>query len=251
MHTDEPFISEYKLCIKCDAALKLDSRYCNACGTKQVMTLGSEIDNWALLKQAAIFYSCYLLICCLSRFTDAFNEFSWSLIIEIVIALIPLVFFAFRWSDDKILLKWPNFSLQKLSLYCGCAMAAGFLVPYSVDWLNITIFSKEQNLFNFYGGSRFAAFILVFFTAVTPALFEELGFRGYLLQTLLRVVDKNQSIYVSSFLFAVMHLNFISLFWLIPFALFLGYVRVKENTLWYGIFIHFCFNLTACLFELL
>jgi len=84
-----------------------------------------------------------------------------------------------------------------------------------------------------------------------PALFEELGYRGYLLQTLLKVADKEQAIYISAFLFAIIHMSFISLFWLIPFALFLGFVRTKENTLWYGVSIHFCFNLTACLFDFL
>jgi len=84
-----------------------------------------------------------------------------------------------------------------------------------------------------------------------PALFEELGYRGYMLQTLLKVAEPDQAIYISAFLFAIIHMSFISLFWLIPFALFLGFVRIKEGTLWYGILIHFCFNLTACMFELL
>ena len=91
---------------------------------------------------------------------------------------------------------------------------------------------------------------MIFFVAVMPALFEELGYRGFLLQKLLQVVDKRQAIFISAFMFSIMHISFISLFWLFPFALFLAYIRFKENTLWYGVVFHFTFNLTVCLSEL-
>ena len=65
-----------------------------------------------------------------------------------------------------------------------------------------------------------------------PAIFEELGFRGFLLSNLLKITEVDQAVYVSAFLFAIIHLSFISLFWLIPFALFLGFTRIKEQTIW-------------------
>lgn len=251
MLTEEIELPETKACIQCAALLNTDSKFCNSCGAKQSAAEVKVADQWNLLKQAAVFYALYLLLCCLSKFTDAFQEMAWYLVLEVAGILLTIVFFAINWSENKALLKWPGFSLQKLSAYCGIAMAGAFLVHYSVNWLNVTIFSQEEHLFNASRDNYYAMFSLVFFTAVTPALFEELGFRGYLLQSLLKVSDTNQAVYISAFLFAIIHLSFISLFWLIPFALFIGYVRVRENTLWYGIFFHFCFNLTACLFELL
>ncbi|MES2064739.1 MAG: CPBP family intramembrane glutamic endopeptidase [Bacteroidota bacterium] len=242
---------EIKACLQCTALLNINSKFCNSCGAKQSFPEVKVTDQWNLLKQAAIFYALYLLLCCLSKFTDAFREMTWYLVLEVAGILLTVGFFAINWSENKALLKWPGFSLQKLSAYCGIAMAGAFLVHYAVGWLNVTIYSQEEHLFNASRGNYYAMFLLVFFTAVTPALFEELGFRGYLLQSLLKVSDTHQAVYISAFLFAIIHLSFISLFWLIPFALFIGYVRVRENTLWYGIFFHFCFNLTACLFELL
>jgi membrane protease YdiL (CAAX protease family) len=82
-----------------------------------------------------------------------------------------------------------------------------------------------------------------------PALFEELAYRGFVLGKLLLVVDKKQAIFISAFIFAIMHMSVLSLFWLVPFALPLAYVRIKENTVWYGIFIHFSFNCTACILD--
>ena len=89
---------------------------------------------------------------------------------------------------------------------------------------------------------------MVLFVAIMPALFEELGFRGFLLQKLLQVVDKKQAIFISGFLFAIMHTSFISLFWLIPFGLLLAYIRIKENTIWYAYLFTFAStSLFACL----
>jgi membrane protease YdiL (CAAX protease family) len=249
--TEEIDLPNTKTCVQCTGLLNIDSKFCNSCGARQSAPEVKVADQWKLLKQASIFYALYLLLCCLSKFTDAFQEISWYLVLEIAGIFLTVGFFTINWTENKALLKWPGFSLQKLSAYCGIAMAGAFLVHYSVDWLNLTIYSEEEHLFNASSGNYYAMFLLVFFTAVTPALFEELGFRGYLLQSLLKVSDTHQAVFVSAFLFAIIHLSLISLFWLIPFALFIGYVRVRENTLWYGIFFHFCFNLTACLFELL
>ena len=249
--TDEVDLPQTKACVQCNVLLNINSKFCNSCGARQSAPEVKVADQWNLLKQSGLFYALVLLLCCLSKFTDAFQEISWYLVMEIASALLTVVFFALNWSENKALLRWPGFSFQKLSAYCGIAMAVAFLVHYSVTWLNVTIYSQEEHLFNASRDNYYAMFLLVFFTAVTPALFEELGFRGYLLQSLLKVSDVNQAVYISAFLFAIIHLSFISLFWLIPFALFIGYVRVREKTLWYGVFFHFCFNLTACLFELL
>jgi membrane protease YdiL (CAAX protease family) len=244
-------LADKKPCIKCGALILPQTRFCNNCGSAQAAQIASSANKWLLLQQAAIFYAIYIIVCSLGNFVDIFKSLGWSLVIEVIIAGTAVIFFAYNWAENKQVLRWPNFSIQKLSAYCGLAMLGSFLVHYSVGWLNITIFSKEEHYYSFFAGSYGAIFLVIFLTAVLHALFEELGFRGYLLQVLLKVADNEQAIYVSSFLFAIIHLSFVSLFWLIPFALFVGRMRIRENTIWYGIFFHFCFNLTACLFELL
>lgn len=251
MFLDTEELPDKKPCIKCGALILRQTRFCNNCGSAQAAQIATSANKWQLLQQAAIFYGIYIIVCSLGNFVDVFQSLGWSLVIEVIIAGTAVIFFAYNWAENKQVLRWPNFSLQKLSAYCGLAMLGSFVVHYSVGWLNITIFSKEENYYSFFAGSYGAIFLVIFFTAVLPALFEELGFRGYLLQVLLKVADNEQAIYVSSFLFAIIHLSFVSLFWLIPFALFIGRMRIRENTIWYGIFFHFCFNLTACLFELL
>lgn len=252
MDTVDIEVAATKQCIKCEALIEMNCKFCSACGTKQYAAETVDTHgSWELAKQAAVFYAIYIIICALSNFVDYFHTFSWMLVIEAVMAVTSVAFFAFNWVENKHLLRWESFGWQKLAAYAAIAMTGAVLVHYSVGWLNVTIFSKREEHYFLLRGSFYFDFILVFFTAITPALFEELAFRGYLLQVMRKIGDTEQAVYISAFLFAIIHLSFLSLFWLIPFALFIGYMRIRENTLWYGIFFHFFFNLTACLFQLL
>jgi len=251
---EEPASSEFnkKACIQCETLINPSSRFCPTCGAKQILTIELSLESrWLLLKQAALFYAIYILLCSVSKFVSFFQTLFWDLVVEVVLWITAVTFFADKWTENKRLLVWRNFSWQKLAAYLAIAMTGSVIVHYTVGWLNIAIFSKEEHYFIFARGNFFYEIVVVLLTAVTPALFEEIAFRGYLLNILLKVADAPQAIYISAFLFAIIHLSFISLFWLIPFAIFIGYVRLKEDTLWYGIFFHFAFNLTACLFELL
>lgn len=243
---------EIKPCLECGALITSDGRFCNHCGARQIHEpVGPDESKWSLLKQAGLFYGIDIFVCCLVSFINFFKTLSWAPIFDLVMAISAVVFFCLNLNENKLLLTWKTFSLKKLLGYCFIAIVASCLVHYSVRWLNIVIYNKDEHYYQLLKGHFFGVLSVVLFTAIIPALFEELGYRGYLLSALLKVADKEQAIYIVSFLFAIIHLSFISLFWLIPFALFLGFIRVKENTIWYGVLFHFSFNLTACLFDLL
>jgi membrane protease YdiL (CAAX protease family) len=139
--------------------------------------------------------------------------------------------------------------LSKLIAYASSSVIAAILVNYAVKWVNRTIFDSETYYYTAFSHLKYAKLITILVVALEPAITEELAFRGVMQQGLYKVVDKKQAIYIAAFLFALMHLSFISFLWLFPFALWLGYVRMKEDTLWYGVVIHFCFNTTACFLE--
>ena len=48
-----------------------------------------------------------------------------------------------------------------------------------------------------------------------------------------------------------MHLQIISLLWLIPIGLVFGLLRNKYNTLWYGVIGHFVYNFSITVYEFL
>lgn len=243
--------TSYKHCLQCNEAIALESRFCKHCGVVQRAPdpVSSE-DRWITIQQAALFYAIELLLCCLASFVPSFKSIKWSLVFDALLAVNTLIFVIYRWDAIKPFLKWPNFSFQKLCAYSAIALTGSIIVHYSVTWLNETIYSKDVYYYTFFETGKYAPFLMIFFTAVMPAVFEELAFRGYLLQSLLKVADAGQAIFISAFLFSIIHLSFISLFWLIPFAWFQGFTRIKENTIWYGVFFHFFFNLGACLYQM-
>jgi len=238
-------------CINCDQTISAESRFCNHCGFAQPdHNAISNDEKLIAIKQIALFFLIDTVICCLATFIDFFKTLTWSVTIDITMAVSAVTFFLYNWQSTKVLLKWPGFSVIKLIAFCAVAAVGSIIVSFLVRWLNQSLFSKEFSYYSFYARHHYGEALMIFFVAVMPALFEELGFRGFLLQKLLQVADKKQAIFISAFMFAIMHISFISLFWLIPFGLLLAYVRVKENTIWYGVFIHFCFNFTSCLSEI-
>ena len=94
------------------------------------------------------------------------------------------------------------------------------------------------------------AVVMVYSIAANPALFEELAFRGVMYNLLSDFLKERLVIIVTAFMFAVIHLNLLSLLWLIPFGIFVGVLRKLYNTIWYGVIFHFVFNLITVLFDL-
>ena len=83
-------------------------------------------------------------------------------------------------------------------------------------------------------------------TAVLPAIFEEMIFRGYILQTL-RPHGDGIAVVVTAALFGLLHGNILQ----IPFAfilgLIMGYVCVQTENIWVAVLIHFANNAMSVL----
>jgi len=243
--------NRHKYCLHCNGAIAIESRFCKHCGSIQITqdTTTSE-ERWVIIQQMSVFYGIILLICCLSSFVDAFKTSKWELVFQGLMAATTITFAFYNWPNIRPLFRWPNFSLQKLCAYCAIAIVMAIIVHYTIRWLNAVVFTRQIIYNDFSDMGKFAPYLMIFSMAVLPAFFEELGFRGYLLQGLLKISDPGQAVFVSAFLFSIIHLSFLSLFWLIPFAWYQATIRLKENTIWYGVFIHFFFNLSACIYQM-
>jgi membrane protease YdiL (CAAX protease family) len=239
-------------CSNCNEPVHEGNRFCSHCGYAiDEISEESTKEKWNAIRQTALFFAIHAVACCTFSFVNYFKTFTWSIVFDVFLAIIAVVFFAINWSKLKDILLWHNFSVFKLLGYCCLAMMVSFVVSFIVGWLNRSLFSTSFSYYAFYAPHRHSITLAVFFVAAMPGLFEELGYRGFLLGKLMLVTDKKQAIIISSFIFAIMHRSFISLFWLLPFALLIGRIRVKENTLWYGVCMHFCFNLTVVMLEIM
>ncbi|HEV3249784.1 MAG TPA: CPBP family intramembrane glutamic endopeptidase [Puia sp.] len=238
-------------CTQCGQSINSSSRFCNHCGALQAGGIEEDAkkrDGW--LRLLAIFFGLDFLICAVFNFTKSSHTLSWLLFTDCVLAAITIIFALILWDDIKPLLRWKNCSLFKILYYSAAAITAATIVHYSVKWLNRSIFDLEGYFYFGFSQTTYPRLTMFAVIALQPALMEELGYRGVVQTGLLKILDTKQAVFITAFLFALIHMSFISFFWLLPFALGLSWIRMKENTLWYGVLIHFCFNATVCVLEL-
>jgi membrane protease YdiL (CAAX protease family) len=238
-------------CEECDSRVKGHQRFCQNCGAY----LGSDADqisifNNAGLQTAFFFFLIYLFVCLTVKYTTWFSSYDRLFWIEILLAVIT-IFFA--WKNIKTLkpvLRFNNFSFIILGGVIVCAIIFSSVVNIFITEINITVFGTDINMYQAYRIYQFPILVMFYSVALMPALFEELAFRGILYNYLNTFLDERLVVMVTSFAFAAIHLNFFSLIWLVPFAILIGTLRRKYNTIWYGVTFHFVFNITACLFDL-
>ena len=204
-------------------------------------------NRWLLLM--TIFYGFQFLVCLALNFTPRFQTLQGLVLVDIILLVIMFIFLYITRKHMRPLLKWHGFSLPKILIYGLIGILTAVVVYYSVKWLNRNIFDKDVFYYNVFRPFSYPKIAMLALIAIYPAIVEELAFRGILQEGLLKCIVPEQVVYVNAFLFAIIHMSLISFFWLLPFAIWLGKVRMKEGTIWYGVVIHFLFNTTACLLE--
>ncbi len=238
-------------CKECETVVQDDHRYCLNCGAY----LGHEsisvsIYNNADLRQIFLFYFIYLFFCLYVKHSDWINTYDEMFWVELLLAAVTTIF---AWKNRfqlKEVFKFNNFKWYLLAGVVLLAAVASTLISLTVRELNVTFFNNDVSYYGAYKIYIFPILIMVYSIAVMPAIFEEIAFRGVMYNYCSNFLDEQLVVVVTAFLFAIMHLSLISLIWLIPFGVFIGMLRRRYNTLWYGIFFHFSFNLTACLIDL-
>ncbi|WP_207491895.1 CPBP family intramembrane glutamic endopeptidase [Aridibaculum aurantiacum] len=238
-------------CEECQHSVQDGDHYCYNCGAhlnEQVVTV--NIFNNFSLRQVFLFYFIYLFICLLVKHTRWFDSYDRLFWIEIALAAVTL---HFAWRNRKSLFPILRFNNFKWQVFLGViifAAAASCIVNVTMRQVNVSFFGADVNYFNAYKLYFFPVATMIYSIAVIPAIFEEVAFRGIMYNYCENFLDERLVVAVTAFLFAIMHLSLLSLVWLVPFGFFIGHLRRRYNTLWYGIFFHFAFNLTAVVIDL-
>lgn len=238
-------------CQECSAPVKDDERYCHNCGSylsPEAITI--NIFNNEALRRTFIFYFLYLFICLLVKHTNWFDSYDDLFWVEVALAFITLRFVWLNRAEMKPVLKFKSFSWKILSGVILIAVAASCMVSYAARQVNVSFFDTDVSYYGSYRIYAYPIIVMLYSIALTPAIFEELAFRGVMYNYCASFLDERLVVAVTAFLFAIMHLSLISLVWLIPFGFFIGNLRRKYNTIWYGVAFHFMFNLTACIVDL-
>ena len=248
MDTDHEEI--YK-CAECDSKTKPYHRFCHNCGAY----LGSDAEQISIfnnsnLQTAFFFYIIYLFVCLSVKYTDWFSSYDQLFWIEILLAAVTIYFAKINYTSLKHVFRFNNFKWSTLLIIIAIGILFSSIVNIFITEINISFFGTHVNLYEGYKIYHFPVLIMFYSIAFIPAIFEELAFRGVLYNYLNTFLDERLVVMVTGFAFAAIHLNFFALLWLIPFGIFIGSLRRKYNTLWYGVIFHFVFNITACVFDL-
>jgi uncharacterized protein len=90
---------------------------------------------------------------------------------------------------------------------------------------------------------------IIAITAVFPAVFEELAFRGVIVPCLLRALTEKETMAVSAIMFMILHLSVFSAPHLLILGLMLGFIRLKSGSIWPCVLLHFTYNSLCVLGE--
>lgn len=156
-----------------------------------------------------------------------------------VVSIVMLLLFAFA-MRKSVKLQWKKVSWKVLLLTIPLILSLYILndpldsiIPIPDFFTNMYNQTYQVNLYS----------ILAF--CLAAPLFEEMIFRGVVLQGFLKRYSPTKAILVSALIFSLAHLNPVQFLTAFTLGLLLGWIYWKTNSLLSSIFIHACNNILA------
>ena len=236
------------ICNHCNEAISGLSKFCGNCGKK--VTVAKAEKEKKSLQLVIAFYIVFLLYAIVS-YTINYESFNLSteLALEACFILITLGFTLFDYKKVLALYSWKTLNWKNI-LFCTLfPVVTAFVVYYSFEWINLHVFEEVDNVFYTYSEFPNSVFWVLIFYTVIPPIFEELAFRGFLFNQLQNIANWQVTILATALIFSLVHFSFVSLLWIFPFGLVLGYLRWYFKTLWLGMLVHFIHNLIVVLLD--
>lgn len=207
----------------------------------------ADIFNNQQVRWGVVFYALYLFVCLLIKNTSWFNSYDHLFWMELLLALITIVFAAANYSKLQPVLSFRSIRLSGCLTIIVLAILFSCITNLLITILHISVRNAGTHYYRSFSGYFSPWLVMVYSVALMPAVFEELAFRGVLYQYFSAVTDERRVVLITAVIFSAMHLNALSLIWLFPLGLLLGYLRKKHHTVWYGVLFHFTFNFLICL----
>lgn len=224
--------------------------FCSNCGHK--LNSEKEPDYKISIRNISIFFFvilAYIIVLYLTKFGQDYTSL---LIADCIFALIVLIFFVFNYKSIACLFHIRRFSLSILFKIVLAAPLFALLVNYVAKFLNQSILNQSESIYyNRFKDSPAPLLFTIISIALFPAIFEEIAFRGILFNESLKIMKLKPTILISTVLFTLLHLSFLSFLWIFPLGLVLGYLRAKYRTMLYGMILHFTYNAAVILIQLL
>jgi len=183
--------------------------------------------------------------------SDSFSNLGLELAIEAAFAAIVLGFCFLDYKSILRIYQLPIRNWRITTFSFVFPIISAVVVYYSLEFFNDHLFQLDmENVYFGYSFLDHPVFWSVFFMAILPPIFEELAFRGFLFNEMIKITSARITIVATAFIFALVHFSFISFIWIFPFGIVLGVLRHKYRTLWYGMLVHFIHNLLVLLLDI-
>lgn len=239
----------FQSCKYCNASISQTAKYCGSCG-KAIQQNKHGIESKSVQLVIA-FYVTFLLysITAFFIYKDEVVSLTTEIIIESIFIGLTLFFSFFDFKKIVRLYNIKYISWQSLVFGIVFPIFTAAVVYLGVDGINDLLFEESDNIFYDYAGYENSLFWALLFTVVFPPIFEELAFRGFLFNQLRNFANPWVTIIATAFIFALVHFSFISILWIFPFGMVLGYLRYRYKTLWLGMIVHFIHNLLVLMID--
>jgi uncharacterized protein len=247
---DTTSLSPSSGCPHCQSEVNLNDRFCGQCGKEIKLAQTHNEDVFVILSPMLIYYFITLILLATYKLTSLFPEgFSGMVTISIIDIALVIVFWGYSFRQLKPLFSVSGLSIRIFLLTTFGAGIGSVVVSFLANLINLSV--SDDVFYNPYLFSDTSSPFLmaVLFICIQPAIFEEVAFRGFLFSNLEKVTSPNTAVYITGFVFGIIHLSIIGLLWLVPIGLVFAFLRMKYNTLWYGIMGHFTYNLGIILIE--
>ncbi len=236
------------ICSKCGYEQKENANFCPKCGAYLKEEIpGTQANYLALI---IVYFIIRAIFAGLYTFTELFDNTLESLIVvEVIDIILALLFASFNIRGLLPLYKTGILRLKTALLLIALSLAFALAIYHLVSLINQWFFEVDYSYVLILKQYDVPVYIVLVFTALLAPVFEELACRGFLFNYLLRLTTAKNTIVITGFLFAIIHISFFSMLWIFPFGIFLGYLRNKYNTLWYPMLIHFVHNTVVTILE--
>jgi len=154
-----------------------------------------------------------------------------------------IIFFILRkeWKTEKF---W-SFAGVKISpaLLClSLGIAANILTICILSMLSVS--QQPSPLDDLFGNSLIVDLLVV---AVLAPVLEEIIFRGIVLKRLSKITRRNTAVFLQALIFGIIHLNLLQGVYAFFLAIFIGYIYIWFDSVWYAVLIHVAYNATNIL----
>lgn len=148
--------------------------------------------------------------------------------------------FSFKWIGSVKTLLWVFISYI---FYIGLSIF--IIMLFSTLGIDIFGFEPTKSLFDVFGRET-SGFTFAFIVAVVIApIVEEVFFRGFVLQTLVKKISPFWGVVLTAMIFASVHFEFQSIMPLLILSIVLNVLYIKTKSIWPGIVFHVMNNSIA------